>query len=86
MNTAKEVGGDFYDFFFTDTDRLNFLIADVSGKGIPAAMFMMTSKTLIKSYAENGLPVNEVFTVTNEKLCENNDAGMFVTAWQASIA
>ncbi|MCF0137148.1 MAG: SpoIIE family protein phosphatase, partial [Oscillospiraceae bacterium] len=81
MHTAKEVGGDFYDFYFTDKNRLAFLIADVSGKGIPASLFMMTSKTFLKSYAENGLPVNEVLTVTNEKLCENNDAGMFVTAF-----
>ena len=81
MHTAKEVGGDFYDFYFIDDDNLAFLIADVSGKGIPAAMFMMTSKTIIKSLAESGMSVEAVFTNANEKLCEGNDAGMFVTAW-----
>ena len=81
MHTAKEVGGDFYDFYFVDDDTLAFLVADVSGKGIPAAMFMMTSKTLLKSYAESGMAVNEVFINANNKLCENNDANMFVTAW-----
>lgn len=85
MHTAKEVGGDFYDFYFVDEDTLAFLVADVSGKGIPAAMFMMTSKTLLKSYAESGMSVEEVFTVANEKLCEGNDAGMFVTAWMGLL-
>ncbi len=81
MYTAKEVGGDFYDFYLINEDILAFLVADVSGKGIPAAMFMMTAKTLLKSYAEAGMEVNDVFTYANESLCENNDAGMFVTAW-----
>lgn len=85
MDTAKEVGGDFYDFYFVGDDRLAFLIADVSGKGIPAAMFMMTSKTLLKSFAESGCEVSEVFTRTNDKLCESNDAGMFVTAWMGVL-
>lgn len=85
MHTAKEVGGDFYDFYFVDEDTLAFLVADVSGKGIPAAMFMMTSKTLLKSYAESGMSVEEVFTSANEKLCEGNDAGMFVTAWMGLL-
>lgn len=85
MHTAKEVGGDFYDFYFVDDDTLAFLVADVSGKGIPAAMFMMTSKALLKSYAESGMSVEEVFTVANEKLCEGNDAGMFVTAWMGLL-
>ena len=85
MHTAKEVGGDFYDFYYIDDDHLAFLIADVSGKGIPAAMFMMTSKTIIKSYAESGMSVEEVFTHANEKLCEGNDAGMFVTAWMGIL-
>lgn len=85
MDTAKEVGGDFYDFYFVDDDKLAFLIADVSGKGIPAAMFMMTAKTLLKSFAETGCAVNEVLTSANDKLCENNDAGMFVTAWMGII-
>jgi len=85
MYTAKEVGGDFYDFYFVDEDTLAFLIADVSGKGIPAAMFMMQSKTLLKSCAESGMSVEQVFTTANEKLCEGNDAGMFVTAWMGLL-
>lgn len=80
MHTAKEVGGDFYDFYLIGKDKLAFLIADVSGKGIPAAMFMMTSKTLIKSFVESGIEPAEAFTRANNKLCENNEAGMFVTA------
>lgn len=85
MNTAKEVGGDFYDFYFLGSRQLAFLIADVSGKGIPAAMFMMTAKTVIKSLAESGLPLAEVFRQANEKLCEGNDTGMFVTAWMGIL-
>ena len=85
MFTAKEVGGDFYDFYFVDEDTLAFLVADVSGKGIPAAMFMMQSKTLLKSFAESGMPIEQVFTTANEKLCEGNDAGMFVTAWMGLL-
>ena len=85
MFTAKEVGGDFYDFYFVDDDTLAFLIADVSGKGIPAAMFMMQSKTLLKSCAESGMPIEQVFTTANEKLCEGNEAGMFVTAWMGLL-
>lgn len=81
MHTAKEVGGDFYDFYLLGEDKLAFLIADVSGKGIPAAMFMMTAKTLIKSLVESGIDASEAFTRANNKLCENNEAGMFVTAW-----
>ncbi|MDO4746235.1 MAG: SpoIIE family protein phosphatase [Bacillota bacterium] len=81
MDAAKEVGGDFYDFYMLDEDHIAFVIADVSGKGIPGAMFMMTSKTLIKSHAESGIPVDEVFNQVNTQLCENNDAEMFVTAW-----
>ncbi|MGN0779170.1 MAG: SpoIIE family protein phosphatase [Aristaeellaceae bacterium] len=85
MDTAKEVGGDFYDFYMLGDDKLAFLIADVSGKGIPAAMFMMTAKTLIKGFAESGLEVHEVFTRANAKLCEGNDANMFVTAWMGIL-
>lgn len=85
MYTAKEVGGDFYDFYFVDEDTLAFLIADVSGKGIPAAMFMMTAKTLLKSYAESGMGVAEVLTQANNKLCESNEAGMFVTVWMGYL-
>ena len=85
MFTAKEVGGDFYDFYFVDEDTLAFLVADVSGKGIPAAMFMMQSKTLLKSCAESGMAIETVFTTANEKLCEGNEAGMFVTAWMGLL-
>ncbi len=85
MNTAKEVGGDFYDFYMLDDSTIAFLIADVSGKGIPAAMFMMKAKTIIKDLAESGMGVDDIFTQANAKLCENNDAGMFVTAWMAIV-
>ena len=85
MKTAKEVGGDFYDFYLIGEDKLAFLIADVSGKGIPAALFMMTSKTMLKNLAESGMEVNDVFTRANEQLCENNEAGMFVTAWMGIL-
>lgn len=81
MTTAREVGGDFYDFFMIDENHLCFLIADVSGKGIPAAMFMMTAKTMIKDYALTRTNTSEIFTEVNERLCENNEAGMFATAW-----
>lgn len=85
MDPAREVGGDFYDFYFTSNDTLNILIADVSGKGIPAAMFMMRAKTELKSLTESELNLSDVFTHANERLCEGNDAGMFVTAWQGCI-
>ena len=85
MIAAKEVGGDFYDFYTLDDNTVLFLAADVSGKGIPAAMFMMTAKTIIKDLAERGLSVDEIFTLANEKLCENNESGMFVTAWMGKI-
>lgn len=85
MNTAKEVGGDFYDFYMTKSNTLNFLIADVSGKGIPAAMFMMRAKTELKSLTESDMQISDVFTKGNAALCEGNDAGMFVTAWQGSM-
>ncbi|MDR2531962.1 MAG: PP2C family protein-serine/threonine phosphatase [Oscillospiraceae bacterium] len=81
MLPAKEVGGDFYDFFFVDNDTLAVVIADVSGKGVPAALFMVIAKTLIKTGALNGMSPKEVFEAANNLLCENNDAGMFVTAF-----
>lgn len=85
MRTAKEVGGDFYDFFFVDGDHLALVMADVSGKGIPAALFMMTGKTMIKDLAESGLAPEEVFTQANAGLCEGNEAGMFITAWMGIL-
>lgn len=81
MYAAKKIGGDFYDFFMIDKDHLCFVIADVSDKGIPAALFMMLSKSLIKSFALTGLAVDEVFCNANNALCENNGANMFVTAF-----
>jgi len=81
MKTAKAVGGDFYDFFLLEGDKLAFLIADVSGKGIPAALFMMTAKTQLRTYLESGLPVDEAVNAANHQLCIGNDAGMFVTCW-----
>ncbi|MDO4540034.1 MAG: SpoIIE family protein phosphatase [Syntrophomonadaceae bacterium] len=81
MHTAQEVGGDFYDFFLVDENHLALVMADVSGKGIPAALFMMKSKTLIKSLADSGLTPGEIFMAANLQLCEGNDAEMFVTAW-----
>lgn len=85
MDTAKEVGGDFYDFYLLTEHKLGFLVADVSGKGIPAAMFMMQVKTLIKSLAESGMDAAQIFTQANEKLCQNNEAEMFVTAWMGFL-
>ena len=85
MIAAKEVGGDFYDFYKINDTTVAFLAADVSGKGIPAAMFMMTAKTIIKDLAESGMAVNDIFTRANEKLCENNESGMFVTAWMGIL-
>jgi len=81
MNPAKEVGGDFYDFFLTDDNHLAFVIADVSGKGVPAALFMVISKTLIKNRATQGGTPAEILADVNDQLCEGNEADMFVTAW-----
>ena len=85
MKTAKQVGGDFYDFYFNHTHTFNFAIADVSGKGIPAALFMMRAKTELKGLTEMDRPLDEVFYQANNTLCDGNDAGMFVTAWQAKV-
>ena len=83
MTPAKEVGGDFYDFFFIDDDHLALVMADVSGKGVPAALFMAISKTIIKNRALFGtLPLpSEVLQDANNQLCEGNDASLFVTVW-----
>lgn len=81
MTPAKEVGGDFYDFFMTDKNHMAFVMADVSGKGVPAALFMVIAKTLIKNYAQMGQEPEQVFTTANRMLCDSNDAGLFVTAW-----
>lgn len=81
MNPAKEVGGDFYDFFLIDDDHLALVIADVSGKGVPAALFMVVAKTLLKNQVLMKNEPKDVLTVVNKQLCENNDAQMFVTVW-----
>lgn len=83
--SAKEVGGDFYDFIRINSEDFIFSIADVSGKSIPGALFMMRAKSTLRSYSERNLPMNEVFTKANERLCEGNEAGMFVTAWQGKL-
>ena len=81
MRPAKEVGGDFYDFFYIDDDRLAIVIADVSGKGIPAALFMMMCKTIIKNYAREGFSPSEVIERTNRCILEYKGSTMFVTVW-----
>ena len=81
MKPAKEVGGDFYDFFLIDDDHLCMVMADVSGKGVPAALFMMVSKIILQSCAMLGKTPGEILTKTNEAICSNNDENMFVTVW-----
>ena len=85
MRPAREVGGDFYDFFMTDDDHVCLVMADVSGKGIPAALLMMISRTLIKTHLQNGESPAQALTGVNNQLCETNDADFFVTVWLASI-
>ena len=81
MDPAKDVGGDFYDFYFIDEDHLCLVIADVSGKGIPGALFMMFSKRIIMDYAKIEHSVSDILIKANEVLCDNNTADMFVTVW-----
>ena len=81
MDPAKEVGGDFYDFFLLDENRLGLVMADVSGKGVPAALFMMVSKMLVQNCAMTGLPPARVLEAVNRQICENNREEMFVTIW-----
>ena len=81
MDPAKEVGGDFYDFYMIDDDHLGVVIADVSGKGVPAALFMMISKTIIQNFATLGIGASEALKKANESLCAQNKMDMFVTAW-----
>ena len=85
MDAAKEVGGDFYDFFLVDDCTLAFLIADVSGKGIPGALFMMAAKAEIQNYLSTGMSLSEAILSANRRLCASNDAGMFVTVWAATL-
>ena len=85
MHAAKEVGGDFYDYYMIGRETLGFLIADVSGKSIPGAMFMMTGKAVLKNLAESGMPPADVFAIANEKLNEGNDTCLFITAWMGYL-
>ena len=85
MNPAKEVGGDFYDFFMVDERHLAIVMADVSGKGVPAALFMVIGKTLIKDHTQPGRDLGEVFTKVNDLLCESNSEGLFITAFEGVL-
>ncbi len=85
MEPAKEVGGDFYDMYMVDQKHLAIAVGDVSGKGVPAALFMVIAKILMKNHAQSGLEPNEVFTRMNHSLCEGNDTGYFVTAWMGVL-
>ena len=85
MAPAKEVGGDFYDFFLVDDDHLCLVMADVSGKGVPAALFMVIAKTLIKNRAQLGESPAEILYNVNNQLCDGNEAEMFVTVWLAIV-
>lgn len=85
MDPAKQVGGDFYDFFFVAAEKVAIVIADVSDKGIPAALFMMQSKTAIRGLGETGTDIVEIFERVNNELCDGNQAEMFVTVWMAII-
>ena len=81
MKPAREVGGDFYDYYLIDDDHLCIVIADVSGKGIPAALFMMISKAILKSFANLMMPPSAILSETNDAICSNNRLDMFVTVW-----
>lgn len=81
MDPAREVGGDFYDFFLIDDSKLALVIADVSDKGVSAALFMVVAKILIKNQLQNGDSPGEVLKIVNNRLCENNEVGMFVTCF-----
>lgn len=85
MNPAKEVGGDFYDFFMVDETHLAIVIADVSGKGVPAALFMVIGKTLIGDHTKPGADLGEVFSEVNELLCRSNSEGLFITAFEGVL-
>ena len=85
MTPAKEVGGDFYDFFMVDDDHIALVMADVSGKGVPAALFMMVSRMLIKTHLQNGETPGEALANVNNQLCESNEQELFVTVWAAVV-
>ena len=79
MHPANEVGGDFYDFFMIDGDRLGVVVGDVAGKGVPAAIYMSLSRTLLRATAQLGLDAGECLRHANRTLCSEGDAGLFVT-------
>ena len=85
MTPAREVGGDFYDFFMIDADHLALVMADVSGKGVPGALFMMVSKVILKNNAMVGKSVGEILAITNDLICANNQIEMFVTVWMGIL-
>ncbi|MCR5431838.1 MAG: SpoIIE family protein phosphatase [Lachnospiraceae bacterium] len=85
MTPAKEVGGDFYDFFMVDDSHVAFVVADVSGKGVPAALFMVIGKTLIKDHTAPGAKLENVFAEVNNILCESNSENMFITAFECVL-
>ena len=85
MTPAKEVGGDFYDFYMLDDDHFAMVVGDVSGKGVPAALFMVITKTLLKDTAEHEYNPAKVFEHVNKILCEGNESGLFVTCWMAIL-
>ncbi len=85
LRPAREIGGDLYDFYFLDDDRLCFLIGDVSGKGIPAALFMAVTKTLLKAIASRGLPLEQMMAQVSDELSGQTDSGMFVSLFVAVL-
>lgn len=85
MSPAREVGGDFYDFFMLDDRHLAIVMADVSGKGVPAALFMVIGKTLIKDHTSPGCDLGEIFSRVNNLLCESNSEGLFITAFEGVL-
>ena len=85
MTPAKEVGGDFYDFYMLDDDHFAMVVGDVSGKGVPAALFMVITKTLLKEASEHSILPSEIFERVNSILCEGNESGLFVTCWMGIL-
>ena len=86
MEPAKEVGGDFYDFYMIDDDHFAMVVGDVSGKGVPAALFMVITKTLLKDASAHSKNPAEIFERVNSILCEGNESGLFVTGWLGIIS
>jgi sigma-B regulation protein RsbU (phosphoserine phosphatase) len=86
MEPAKEVGGDFYDFYMIDDDHFAMVVGDVSGKGVPAALFMVITKTLLKDASAHSCNPAEIFERVNNILCEGNESGLFVTCWMGILS